>query len=109
MVKTMSANAQLEFPADGVAAFCRRWGVRELALFGSALRDDFRPDSDVDVLVSFLSEMKPTLGDLDRMARELEDLFGRPVDLVERRAVEQSPNYLRRQQILSTAEVVYGA
>jgi predicted nucleotidyltransferase len=105
----MSANPQLEFPVDRITAFCHRWGVRELALFGSALRDDFRPDSDVDVLVSFLPGVKPTLGDLDGMARELEDLFGRPVDLVERRAVEQSPNYLRRQKILSTAEVVYGA
>lgn len=105
----MSGKPRLKLPIDRITAFCRGWGVRELALFGSALRDDFRPNSDVDVLISFLPEVNPTLADLECMARELQNLFGRPVDLVERRAVEQSPNYLRRQQILASAEVVYAA
>ena len=86
-----------------------RWKVAEFSLFGSALREDFGPTSDVDVLVAFEPEARWTLVDLDRMEEELASLFGRPVDLVERRAVEQSDNYIRRRHILSSAEAVYVA
>lgn len=90
-----------------IADFCRRWKVTELALFGSALRHDFGPDSDVDVLVTFAAEAHPTLFDMVHMQDELEDLLGHSVDLVSRRGVEQSRNYLRRQAILSSAEALY--
>jgi hypothetical protein len=78
-----------------------------MAFFGSVLRNDFRPDSDVDVLVEFLPEAKLGLFDLVRMQEELKDILGREVDLVEKTAIEQSRNYLRRKAILSSAEMIY--
>ncbi len=92
-----------------LAEFCRRWKVSELALFGSALREDFKPDSDVDVLVAFTPNAKWSLIDLVSMQDELSRLWQRPVDLVTRRAVERSQNWIRRRAILESAEVVYAA
>ncbi|MCX5971924.1 MAG: nucleotidyltransferase family protein [Coprothermobacterota bacterium] len=100
-------NAQIAIPQEGVTDFCRRWQIVELALFGSVLGDDFRPDSDVDVLVSFHPEARHTLFDMVQMQEELERLFGRKVDLVSRRGIEASRNYLRRRAILESAEVLY--
>ena len=100
---------RVAIPKEQLEAFCLRWKVEEIALFGSVLRDDFRPDSDVDVLVSFLPEARYSLFDLARMQKELEAILGREVDMVEKKAVEQSRNYLRRKAILSSAEVVYAA
>ncbi len=87
--------------------FCRRWAVAELSLFGSALREDFGPASDVDVLVTFLPEAQWSLLDHVQMEMELADLLGREVDLLSRRAVESSRNPLRRREILETARIVY--
>jgi predicted nucleotidyltransferase len=92
-----------------LAEFCRRWKVSELALFGSALRDDFKPESDVDVLVTFAGSARWSLLDLVKMQDELSGLWKRPVDLLTRRAVERSQNWIRRKAILETAEVVYAA
>jgi len=92
-----------------VEAFCRKWKISELALFGSVLRDDFRPDSDVDVLVSFAPDADWSLLDHLAMEEELAGILGRKVDLVSRRAVERSANRIRRQAILNSAEVVYAA
>lgn len=89
-----------------IADFCRRWKVTELALFGSVLREDFRPDSDVDVLVTFEPGAPWTLWDLSRMRIELEAIFGREVDLVEKKALR---NPLRRRAILANQRVVYAA
>jgi hypothetical protein len=86
---------------------CRRWRVAELCLFGSALRDDFRPDSDIDLLVTFASDARWRARDLLRLQDDLEALFGRKVDLVERAAVEESENWIRRRHILEHAEPVY--
>lgn len=97
----------LNIPAETIAGFCRRWRVNELALFGSVLREDFGDESDIDVLVSFAEDVAWSLIDLVRMEEELEILLGRNVDLVERRAVEKSENYIRRKHILSTAEPLY--
>jgi len=83
--------------------FCSRWRVRELALFGSALRPDFGPDSDLDLLVTFDDRAAWSLLDLVRMERELGELCGRKVDLVDRRSIERSRNWLRRREILNTA------
>ena len=101
-------TAQIEIPTDAVEAFCRRWQIKELSLFGSVLRDDFRPDSDVDVLVGFDPEARHTLFDLARMQEELQEILGRNVDLVSRRGIEMSRNYIRRRAILNSVEVVYG-
>lgn len=93
--------------AEGVRAFCQKWGVRELSLFGSVLRDDFRPDSDVDVLVAFEPGVSMTFEGFLAMREELSPLFGgREVDLVERRLVT---NPFRRHEILTTRRVIYAA
>jgi predicted nucleotidyltransferase len=92
-----------------LADFCRRWGVSELAVFGSAVRQDFRPDSDLDVLVSPSAGVVWTLLELSDMRDGLASLAGRPVDLVVRRAVERSPNWIRRREILDSAEILYAA
>jgi uncharacterized protein len=86
--------------------FCRRWRIRELALFGSVLREDFRPDSDVDVLVSFEPEGGISFNNRVQMLDELAEIFGREVDLVEKDAIR---NPFRRHEILTTKEVVYAA
>ena len=100
---------RVELPKDKIGEFCRKWKITELALFGSVLRDDFRPDSDVDVMVSFAPEAHWSLMDLVEMQSDLEATLGHKVDLVERFAVESSGNYIRRQHILSSAEPVYVA
>ena len=100
---------RIDIPKEEVAAFCSRWQILELALFGSLVRDDFRPDSDVDVLVRFDPRARHTLLDMVRMEQELQHIFGREVDLVEREAVEQSRNYIRRRAILQSAEVIHAA
>ena len=102
-------QVKIKVPRDKVADFCRRWKIVELDLFGSALRDDFGPESDVDVLVSFSENARWSLLDLVAMQEELKQLLGREVDLVERCAVEASENYIRRRHILSSAEPVYVA
>ena len=93
---------------SAIADFCKRWHVSELALFGSVIRDDFSPDSDVDVLVSLDQSARHTLLDMHRMEEELRSLFGRNVDLVSRRGVESSRNPVRRRAILDSAQVIYG-
>jgi len=92
---------------EKIASFCRRWKIAHLAFFGSVLRNDFRSDSDVDVLVSFAPGAEWSLFDHIAMEEELSDLLGRKADLVSRRAVERSDNWIRREAILSTAETFY--
>ena len=100
-------NTHIDIPRDEIAAFCKRWQVTELALFGSVLRDDFGPESDVDVLARFEEEARHTLFDLSRMEDELSRMLGRQVDLIERVGVEQSRNYIRRKAILQYTEIIY--
>ena len=90
-----------------LAAFCGRWGVEELALFGSVLRDDFGPDSDIDVLVRFKLGRTPGLFVAARIRSELADMCRRRVDLVHRPTIERSRNYVRRKKILESARVVH--
>ena len=105
----VSAGPRIRIDDDRIAAFCRNWQIAELSLFGSVLRDDFSADSDVDVLVTFSGGGRWGLMDLARMEEELAELFGRPVDLVERLSVERSENYIRRREVLSSLEAVYVA
>lgn len=105
----MIASAKLNLPETEIERFCRRWRISELSLFGSVLRDDFRPDSDVDILVKFTPDTRWSLFDMVRMQKELEAILGREVDLVERNAVEQSENYIRRKRILSDSVPIYVA
>jgi uncharacterized protein len=93
-------------PMDAIQQFCRRWKIRELALFGSVLRTDFRPDSDVDVLVTFHDDAEWGLLDHMQMQQDLATLLHRPIDLVSKRALERSANWVRREAILNTAQVL---
>jgi len=102
-------NPRIQVDRGKIAAFCRKWKVTELAFFGSVLREDFRPDSDVDVLVSFAPDAEWSLFDIVRMEEELAELLGREVDLAERKAIEKSENYIRRKHILGSAESFYVA
>ena len=102
-------SARIPIDHEKITEFCRRWKITEFALFGSVLRDDFRPESDVDVLVTFAPETRYSLFDLVHMQDELKEIFGREVDLVERKAVERSENYIRRKHILRSVEPVYVA
>lgn len=97
-------NKNVTFSREQIAAFCQNHGIRRLAMFGSALRDDFRPDSDVDVLVEFAPDRIPTLLQMAGMERELSQIFGgRKVDL---RTPEDLSRYFR-QQVIQEAEVHY--
>lgn len=98
---------RLGVPMSEIVAFCDRWGMVELALFGSVLRDDFGPDSDIDVLVRFRAERTPGLLVAARIRRELAEMCDRRVDLVHRPTIERSRNYIRRKKILDSARVVY--
>ena len=100
--------AQIPISGDKIDNFCRKWEVKRFELFGSVLRNDFHPErSDVDVMVTLSPERIYTLFDIVRMEEELAGLFGRKVHLTERSTVEKSENYIRRQSILSEAQLVY--
>ncbi len=98
-------NSKLKISAAVLADFCRRNHIRKLAFFGSVLREDFRPDSDVDVLVEFETGQVPGFIRLARMERELSELVGRKVDL---RTPEDLSRYFR-DQVVAEAEVLYAA
>jgi len=100
---------RLGVPPEQITAFCQRWQVSQLAVFGSVLRQDFHAKSDIDVLVTFVPHAPRGLLTLAKMKHELEDLFGREVDLLTRKSIEESPNQVRRSHILSSAQVVYVA
>jgi predicted nucleotidyltransferase len=102
-----AAATAIELPREAIEGFCRRWRITELELFGSILRDDFGPESDVDFLVTFAPDARWTLFDLVDTEEELGRLVGRRVDLVTRRAVEESENWIRRSAILEGAQPYY--
>ena len=99
-------HIQIDIPTDRVAAFCHKWKVAELALFGSVLRDDFGPDSDVDLLIEFSPAAGWSLYDWVDMIEELTAAFGRKVDLVSKGGLR---NPFRRHTILTTRRVIYAA
>lgn len=99
-------NVHINLPKEEITAFCQKWEIREFSLFGSVLRDDFQPQSDIDILVTFRDDAEHTLFDLVHM-EELKQIFGREVDIVSRRSIESSRNYIRRKAILNSAEPVY--
>jgi len=98
---------RLQVPPEQIEVFCQQWQVIELAVFGSVLRDDFRAESDVDLLVIFAPEARISLLDLVNMQNQLSTMFSRSIDLIEKRSIENSYNWIRRQQILNTATVIY--
>ncbi|MFQ5865915.1 MAG: nucleotidyltransferase family protein [bacterium] len=105
----MKNKTQNDIPYKQIAKFCQKWDIYEFSLFGSILRRDFREDSDIDVLITFAPESKYGLFDLVHMQEELKKIFGRKVDLITRRGIETSRNYIRRNAILNTAKVIHAA
>lgn len=102
-------NTPLDIRHEAMAEFCRRWQVREIAVFGSVARGEATPASDVDLLVTFHAAARPTLFTLVRMQQDLEAMLGRRVDLAEKSSVEASDNDYRRRCILDGARVLYAA
>ena len=98
---------QTRVPRKKITTFCKRWKIVEFSLFGSAIREDFSAQSDIDALVSFAPRSNWSLFDHIQMRRELQEIFGREVDLITRRALEQSRNTLLRSEILGTAKLFY--
>ncbi|MBC8217216.1 MAG: nucleotidyltransferase family protein [Planctomycetes bacterium] len=92
-----------------IADFCGRWKIKELAVFGSAVRGRLGPDSDIDLLVTFAPEADWSMFDHYRMENELAELLARDVDLVSSRAIEENPNEIYRKEILDSAKVIYAA
>lgn len=99
----------IELPIESIAEFCHKWQVTEFALFGSVLREDFRADSDIDVLITFSPTAKRGLTETLQMRDELETIFERNVDLIVKTAIERSENWLRRKNILESAQTIYAA
>ncbi len=98
-------------PTAQISEFCRRWKIARLELFGSALRDDFRPDSDVDFLYTPAPDFRRDLAygpwGHDNLAEELSAILKREVDIIDRSLIEKTPNWIRRKHIIDTAQVVY--
>lgn len=99
-------TAHVHIPKKEIVAFCQRWKVVEFALFGSVLRTDYTPESDVDVLVTFAPGAEISLFDMAQMQIELQGIFNRPVDVLEKDALR---NPYRKREILGTAQVIYAA
>ena len=98
----------IALPMEDIVAFCQRWKISEFAVFGSVLREDFGPDSDVDVLVTFAPDAE-AVPDRQKMRDELARILGHPVDVMYRRVIEHDPNYLLRKSILNSTRVIYAA
>lgn len=97
----------IDLPFEEIKQFCHRWQVTEFSLFGSVLRDDFRPDSDIDIMVQFHPHSHPTFLTLEQMEAELKNILHRKVDLITKQGIENSLNYLRRREIMDSAQVIY--
>ena len=98
--------ANIDIPMEKIQAFCMKWNLSEFSLFGSVLRDDFGPESDVDVLIAFKPGFGMTIEIYMAMEDELKAMFGREIDLVEKHLVR---NPFRRHEILTTRRVLYAA
>lgn len=103
----MRQPCNIQLPQPELDRFCQQWKIAEFYLFGSVLREDFRSDSDIDVMVSFEENAPWGLLEFVRMKRELQTLLGREVDLVTKNSIEESHNWIRRQEILDTVQRVY--
>lgn len=101
------AELPIALDMEALAAFCRRWSIVRLEVFGSVLRPDFQPQSDVDLLATYAPEARWSLLDRAHMKHELEDMLGRSVDLLNRRALEKSRGNGRAAAILAQAELLY--
>ena len=99
----------IDLESTSIRAVCRKWKIKELSVFGSVLRDDFRPDSDVDFLLDFDDDAEWALWDLEGMRRELSAIVGRDVDLLTREALLHTRNWLFRKIVLGQSEIVHAS
>ena len=106
---TTMINANFDLPVGQIKTLCQRWQISEFALFGSVLRDDFGPTSDIDVLLTFAPQARQGLLTLAQIQHELADLLGREVDILTKASIQQSHNQARRHHILNSAQVFYVA
>lgn len=104
--KYFSCESAIALPQEALVEFCRRWKVEEFYLFGSVLRKDFNANSDVDVMVQFSPDGKWGF-EIVEMKQELEKIFKRKVDLLTKKSIEESDNWIRKQEILGTAKLIY--
>jgi predicted nucleotidyltransferase len=102
----MKSRLKIDIPMDKIRNFCRTWKIKEFSVFGSILGDDFRPDSDIDIMVSFDKGAGWSLLDIVEMHEELKSIFGREVDLVEKEAIR---NPFRRNSIMKNRKVLHAA
>ncbi|MYC29870.1 MAG: nucleotidyltransferase [Chloroflexi bacterium] len=100
-------RARLGVSEDNLAEFCQRWKITELSVFGSVLRDDFGPDSDIDLLVRYAPNVRRRLADHTRLEEELTSMLGRKIDLCSKLGIEHSRNWLLKKIILESAELLY--
>lgn len=103
----MNIYQRLNTEKDKLIKICQEWQIIELALFGSVLRNDFNQNSDIDLLVTFAENARITFFDLDNIENQFSVLFNRTVDVVTRKAIENSPNWIRKQNILGTFQIIY--
>lgn len=103
----MNTNYQIEIPLEKIISFCKKWNISELAFFGSVLREDFNPkNSDIDIMITFIPNHHWGW-EIVTMKDELEAIFNKPIDLVTKKAIENSKNPFRKKEILDTYQVIY--
>jgi predicted nucleotidyltransferase len=102
-------NTKINLPMEQIKGFCQKWQVTELALFGSVLREDFRSDSDIDILITFSPTAKRGLTETLQMRDELQAIFDRKVDLIVKASLKRSDNWLRCNNILESAQIIYAS
>jgi len=100
-------QSRLRLSHQEVVNFCQQWGITKMALFGSILRDDFRADSDIDLLITFAPNARQGLLTLAKIKHDLEFRLNRAVDLVPEASIQMSDNWIRQREILSTAQTIY--
>ena len=105
----MMGKSHIDIPKAEIKAFCEKYDIKEFSLFGSVLSDDFSKGSDIDILVTFGKDSHHTVFDLVRMEEELQQIFKCEIDLVSRRGLESSRNYIRKNAILNSVETIYAA
>ena len=104
--KWFPSQSAISLPRKQIVEFCQKWKIEQFYLFGSVLRNDFRVNSDVDVMVQFAVGARWGF-EIVEMKQELEKIFKRKVDLLTKKSIEQSDNWIRKQEILATAQLIY--
>jgi predicted nucleotidyltransferase len=100
-------HQKLNLPQIEITQICQQWQITKMSLFGSILRDDFNSNSDIDILIQFSPDARQGLFTLAKLKHKLEDITGRSIDIVVQESVENSNNWIRKNEILTTAQIIY--